>query len=99
MGFRRKPGFTSSRPKMFMFGITTFMFALGIIALVIVVALGFPEVQVQLGFTHTSTLNSWSYRRWNDVWATTTRLMVRSHDFHAVSLTRLKAVQYILCDV
>jgi hypothetical protein len=32
----RKPGFTSSLPRMFMLGITTFMFALGIIALVLV---------------------------------------------------------------
>jgi hypothetical protein len=31
--FRSKPGFTSSRPRMYMFGITTFIFALAIIAL------------------------------------------------------------------
>ncbi|KAI9429369.1 hypothetical protein BJY52DRAFT_128223 [Lactarius psammicola] len=34
-----KPGFTSSRPRMFMFGITTFMFILGIVALVIETAI------------------------------------------------------------
>ena len=56
------------------------MFALGTIVLVIVVALGFPEVQVQLGFTPTSTIYSWSYRCWNDVWAISTCLMVCSHD-------------------
>jgi hypothetical protein len=37
----RNPGFTSSSPRMFMFGITTFMFALGIVALVLVTTLGF----------------------------------------------------------
>src|ERR1700677_1443138 len=41
MTFRRNPGFTSSLPRMFMFGITTFMFVLGIIALVLVTTLGF----------------------------------------------------------
>ncbi|KAI9450397.1 hypothetical protein BJY52DRAFT_1215517 [Lactarius psammicola] len=41
-----KPGFTSSRPRMFMFGITTSMFILGIIALVLDTAIGFQEIQL-----------------------------------------------------
>ncbi|KAH8991866.1 hypothetical protein EDB86DRAFT_1532728 [Lactarius hatsudake] len=40
-----KPGFTSSRPRIFMFGITTFMFVLGIVALVLGRALWFQETQ------------------------------------------------------
>ncbi|KAH9026511.1 hypothetical protein EDB85DRAFT_2149111 [Lactarius pseudohatsudake] len=39
----RNPGFTSSRPRMVMFGITTFMFAMGIIALVLEIVLGFQK--------------------------------------------------------
>ncbi|KAH9032261.1 hypothetical protein EDB85DRAFT_1260656 [Lactarius pseudohatsudake] len=55
-----KPGFTSSRPRMFMFGITTFMFALAIVALVLRTALGFQEMQLFLGNTSAST---WSFYR------------------------------------
>ncbi|KAI9439105.1 hypothetical protein H4582DRAFT_1946826 [Lactarius indigo] len=39
MAFRSPPGFTSSRPRMFWFGITTFMFALGTTALALQKAL------------------------------------------------------------
>ncbi|KAH9173224.1 hypothetical protein EDB89DRAFT_747301 [Lactarius sanguifluus] len=55
-----KPGFTSSRPRMFMFGITTFMFALAIIALVLRTTLGFQEMQFFLGNT---SANTWSFYR------------------------------------
>ncbi|KAH8991863.1 hypothetical protein EDB86DRAFT_1532648 [Lactarius hatsudake] len=41
----REPGFTSSRPRMSMFAITTFMFVLGIIALVLETTLGFQQTQ------------------------------------------------------
>ncbi|KAI9439087.1 hypothetical protein H4582DRAFT_2075746 [Lactarius indigo] len=55
-----KPGFTSSRPRMFMFGITTFMFALAIVALVLRTAIGFQEMQLFLGNTSD---NTWSFNR------------------------------------
>ncbi|KAI9450473.1 hypothetical protein BJY52DRAFT_176850 [Lactarius psammicola] len=68
----RKPGFTSSRPRMFMFGITTLMFALGIIAQVLRIALWFQHIQwFTIG-------NVWSSHRINVVFAveaTITRLM------------------------
>jgi hypothetical protein len=44
-GFRSRPGFTSSWHRMFMFGITTFMFALGIIALVLETILEFQRAK------------------------------------------------------
>ncbi|KAF8266937.1 hypothetical protein EI94DRAFT_1802332 [Lactarius quietus] len=43
-----KPGFTSSPPRVFMFGVTTFMFVLGIIAMVLETALGFQQMQLFL---------------------------------------------------
>ncbi|KAI9439104.1 hypothetical protein H4582DRAFT_2075759 [Lactarius indigo] len=70
-----KPGFTSSRPRMFMFGITTFMFALGIIALVLETALSFQLLQFFLDPTNG---NLWSTYHLNVVFAvesTITRLM------------------------
>ncbi|KAH9173222.1 hypothetical protein EDB89DRAFT_2228935 [Lactarius sanguifluus] len=54
------PGFTSSRPRMFMFGITTFMFALAIIALVLQTAFGFQQMKLLLDFTDT---NVWPFSR------------------------------------
>ncbi|KAI9439091.1 hypothetical protein H4582DRAFT_113058 [Lactarius indigo] len=54
------PGFTSSRPRMFMFGITTFMFALAIVALVLETAFGFQQMKLLLDFTDT---NVWSFGR------------------------------------
>jgi len=71
----RKPGFTSSLPKMIMFGITTFMFVLGIIALVLETALGFQQMQL---FLNPSASNVWSSYQTNviiAVGATITRLM------------------------
>ncbi|KAI9450469.1 hypothetical protein BJY52DRAFT_1356549 [Lactarius psammicola] len=46
-----KPGFTSSRPRMFMFGITTFMFVLGIIAQALRTAFRFQVMQSFLSLT------------------------------------------------
>ncbi|KAH9014579.1 hypothetical protein EDB83DRAFT_2321463 [Lactarius deliciosus] len=43
-----KPGFTSSQPRMFMFGVTTFMFVLGSVTLVLEAALGFKEIRLIL---------------------------------------------------
>ncbi|KAH8991890.1 hypothetical protein EDB86DRAFT_3079513 [Lactarius hatsudake] len=43
-----KPGFRSSQPRMFMFGITTFMFVLGSVTLVLEVVLGFKETRLIL---------------------------------------------------
>ncbi|KAI9433493.1 hypothetical protein H4582DRAFT_2101524 [Lactarius indigo] len=91
----RKPGFTLSRPRMVMFGITTFMFAMGIIALVLEMALGFQQYQ------YSTRGNVWSPYHTNVVFAvgiTIIRIMVCLH-FYAIYLTRLKAVQYILSDI
>ena len=44
MAFRSKPGFTSSPPRIFMLGITTSMFALGIIALVLGATISFQKM-------------------------------------------------------
>ncbi|KAN0129144.1 hypothetical protein V8E53_013015 [Lactarius tabidus] len=71
----RKPGFTSSPPRMFMFGTTTFMFALGIIALVLETTLGFQQMQLML---NPDASGIWSSYRTNvviAVGATITRLM------------------------
>jgi len=51
------PGFTSSTPRMFMFGTTTFMFALGIIALVLETVLGFQQLETFLP----APGNTWSW--------------------------------------
>ncbi|KAH9058116.1 hypothetical protein EDB87DRAFT_952879 [Lactarius vividus] len=70
-----RPGFTSSPPRMFMFGITTFMFLLGVIALVLETALGFQQMQL---FLDPTAGNIWSSNRTNviiAVGATITRLM------------------------
>ncbi|KAH9014605.1 hypothetical protein EDB83DRAFT_2529292 [Lactarius deliciosus] len=85
----RKPGFTSSRPRMTMFAITTFMFALGIIALVIETALLFQEIQVVFGFLFDLPTpgNLWSGRHIN------VALAVKA------TATRLMAIQYILGDI
>ncbi|KAN0129146.1 hypothetical protein V8E53_013017 [Lactarius tabidus] len=66
----RSPGFTSSPPRMFMFGITTFMFALGIVALVLVTTLGFKITQMI--FYPTSNLHVAAYYY---AWASITCLM------------------------
>ncbi|KAH9014610.1 hypothetical protein EDB83DRAFT_272505 [Lactarius deliciosus] len=55
-----KPDFTSSRPRMFMLGITTFMFALGVITLVLRNVLEFQDIQYFLG---TTSANTWSFGR------------------------------------
>jgi hypothetical protein len=78
--FRSKPGFTSSPPRVFMFGITTFMFILGVIAMVLETALGFQQMQL---FLDPTSGNVWSSNRTNviiAVGATITRMMVRLRD-------------------
>ncbi|KAH9021759.1 hypothetical protein EDB84DRAFT_1441378 [Lactarius hengduanensis] len=52
-----KPGFTWSRPKMVMFATTTFMFVLGIVALVLGTALEFQKMWLLLDQTATNTVN------------------------------------------
>ncbi|KAH9072393.1 hypothetical protein EDB83DRAFT_2517163 [Lactarius deliciosus] len=77
-----KQGFTSSRPRMIMFGITTLMFALAIVALVLRTARGFQEMQSLLNVLNV-TLGFTSAHTWSDdrliavslVEATITRLM------------------------
>ena len=79
-----------------MFGTTTFMFILGIIALVLETTLGFQQMQL---FLNPDASGVWSSYRTNvviAVGATITRLMVRSN---AVRLTLLTAMQYILSDI
>ncbi|KAN0129157.1 hypothetical protein V8E53_013028 [Lactarius tabidus] len=68
----RRPGFTSSLPRMFMFGITTLMFALGIIALVLVTT--FLWCQSMKAFLADSQPGP-SFYTSSVVWATITRLM------------------------
>ncbi|KAH9173221.1 hypothetical protein EDB89DRAFT_747202 [Lactarius sanguifluus] len=53
------PGFTSSRPRMFMFGITTFMFSLAVIALVLRTALRFQLMRIILNLSG----NVWTFDR------------------------------------
>ena len=63
-----------------MFGITTFMFILGIIVMVLETALGFQQMQL---FLDPMSGNVWSSNRTNviiAVGATITRMMVRLHD-------------------
>ncbi|KAI9450470.1 hypothetical protein BJY52DRAFT_176724 [Lactarius psammicola] len=67
-----KPGFTSSRPRMFMFGITTFMFVLGIITQVIRTGYRIQLMQLELGLTDGG---KWSSFGIVIVEATITRLM------------------------
>ncbi|KAH9052580.1 hypothetical protein EDB87DRAFT_425335 [Lactarius vividus] len=59
-----KPGFTSSRPRMLMFGITTLMFALAIVALVLRIALGFQNMQFLLNLDFGPTNAHWHI--WSD---------------------------------
>jgi hypothetical protein len=83
---------------MIMFGITTFMFVLGIIALVLETALGFQQMQL---FLNPSGTNVWSSYHINVIIAvggTITRLMVRSHSIPSARL-KLTTVQYILSDI
>ncbi|KAI0259765.1 hypothetical protein BC834DRAFT_600802 [Gloeopeniophorella convolvens] len=71
----RKPGFLSSTPRLFMFGITTFMFLLSIIALALETALGLQQIILQLNPTSGGI---WSSSRTNviiAVGATITRIM------------------------
>ncbi|KAF8266788.1 hypothetical protein EI94DRAFT_133506 [Lactarius quietus] len=80
----RKPGFTSSTTRMSMFGITTFMFILGIIALVLVTTILFHQTQLMLSSFDTASdmlKDMSSIITYRFVWAAITRLM------------------YILCDI
>ncbi|KAF8269633.1 hypothetical protein EI94DRAFT_1724907 [Lactarius quietus] len=83
----RKPGFTSSRPRMFMFGITTFIFILGVIALVLATTIIFQQMQSLLSTFETASDMplfkdmSPSILTYRFVWAAITRLM------------------YVLCDI
>ncbi|KAH9026509.1 hypothetical protein EDB85DRAFT_169167 [Lactarius pseudohatsudake] len=74
-----KLGFTSCRPRMFMLGITTLMFALAIVALVLRTTRGFQAMQLFLSSMHGFTsAHTWSYDRFHVfllVEATITRLM------------------------
>jgi len=65
-----KPGFTSSRPRMFMFGMTTFMFALGTIALALEKTFNFRLAKLLLD----PSLSDASLIRYNYAWATITSL-------------------------
>jgi hypothetical protein len=79
---------------MFMFGITTLMFALGIIALVLVTTFLWCQ---SMKSTLADSQPGPSFYTSSVVWATITRLMVCLND--ALFLTQLMAVQYILSDI
>ncbi len=63
-----------------MFGITTFMFILGIIALVLERALGFQYMQLLLDPTAANIWPSYRFLVVSILEATIARLMVRLHD-------------------
>ena len=67
---------------MFMFGMTTFMFALGIIALVMVTDLGCQWVKAVLSGNEPGH----EFFNTSAVWATITRLVVRSNDVIVLSV-------------
>ena len=90
MTSRKNPGFTSSRPRMFMFTITTIMFALGIAALVLVTTVEFKTTQV----IYYPTFDRIYYYAWAGI----TYLMVRLLCFHALCFIKSTVVQYLLCD-
>ncbi|KAN0141232.1 hypothetical protein V8E53_000988 [Lactarius tabidus] len=74
-GLRRKPGFTSSSPRMFMFGITTFTFVLGITELVLYLSLGFQQAQLFLDPSAGDVWSSYHTNVIDAVGATIARLM------------------------
>ena len=78
MTFRKKPGFTSSRPRMFMFGITTLMFALGIIALALVNTFSFKRTHFL--FNDTEDESEDLFTTYYIAWGAITCLMVRLLD-------------------
>ena len=77
-----------------MFGVTTFMFALGIAALVLVTTLSLKITRLMLYASYDQNIQFYYY-----AWAAITCLMVRLLGwFHALCITKSTAVQYILCD-
>ena len=74
VAFRSRPGFTSSPPRKFMFGMTTSMFVLGITTLVLETTVGFQQTQLYLDLTGGDL---WISYRTNIAVATFSRLMVR----------------------
>ena len=80
MTFRRRSGLPFSRPRMIMFGVTTFIFVLGIIALVLSIIFQFQATLLdnEQGPIDSSLLIS--FRGITTAWATVTRLMVRPRD-------------------
>lgn len=82
-----------------MFGITTFMFVLGLIALVLDTTLGFQQMQLLLDSTSSGI---WSSTKTNiiiAVGATITRIMVRLLDSTCFPSMLTLMNQYILSDV
>ncbi|KAN0129150.1 hypothetical protein V8E53_013021 [Lactarius tabidus] len=71
----REPGFTSSPPRMFMFGTTTFMFILGIIILALQTTLEFQQMQLLVNPTAPGLWSSYRTNVVIAVGATATRLM------------------------
>ncbi|KAI0300032.1 hypothetical protein B0F90DRAFT_1817829 [Multifurca ochricompacta] len=75
-----RPGLSSSPPRIFMLGMTTFMFILGLIALVLETVLGFQQMKL---FLDPTSSGIWSSSRTNvviAVGATITRMMYISSD-------------------
>ena len=98
MAFRSRPGFTSSTPRKVMLGITTFMFVLGIVTLVLETAFVLQGMQLYLDPTAGNVGFPYRANVINAVGATSSRLMVRLHDSHTVCSGQLTAFQYILSD-
>ena len=80
MASRIRPGFTSSPPRKFMFGITTFIFILGITAQVLWIVFQFQAtlLDVETAEDIDSSLLLSAFSTFTS-WATVTRLMVRPH--------------------
>jgi hypothetical protein len=75
--FRSKPGFTSSPSRMSMFGITSFMFALGIITLTLNTTLNIRDANLNTG---SSTAVTTYYHAYYYIFDATSLLMVRLCD-------------------
>jgi hypothetical protein len=95
----RRPGCLSSPASVCMFGITTFMFVLGLVALVLDSTPGFQQMQLLLDSTSSGI---WSSTKTNiiiAVGATITRIMARLLDSTRCPSMLTLTNQYILSDV
>ena len=80
MPFRRKSGRPLSRPRMIMFGITTFTFVLGTFGLVLLIVFQFQATLLDNEDYSTNSSLLISFQGTSTAWAAVTRLMVRPHN-------------------